>query len=205
METNTTNIPEPIAPEPQIDPRPAYAKAGALAATVIAAVEPATLRAPTPCSEFDVEALTRHLLSVGHRTLAMGRGETAESIPLDAPGVASEDFAADWANTMTNQAIQWADDRLLGLPVVLPFATLPGAVMLSIYTAEILVHTWDLATALDVEPEWDDEIVTDAIVTLQMGIPAEGRGPDMPFDPVRPTADDAPPIHRLVAWVGRTP
>jgi uncharacterized protein (TIGR03086 family) len=119
--------------------------------------------------------------------------------------VATDQLAAEWAATIKTQTEEWADDRLLGQPMVLPFATLPGAAALAIYTAEIMIHAWDLTTALGVSPAWDQEVAARVLPIIQQGIPAEGRGPEMPFDPVVPTADDAPAIDRLVAWVGRDP
>ena len=187
------------------DPRSAFAHAAAVAGAILAEVNTKSLRRPTPCSEFDVEDLTRHLVSISHRVVAIGRGQTADSIPLDAPGVETDDLAANWLATIETQAAEWSDDRLLAQAMVLPFATLPGAIAISIYTAEVLIHAWDLATALDLAPNWDEDLATEALTTIQMGIPAEGRGEGIPFDPVVPTAPDAPAMDRLVAWVGRQP
>ena len=187
------------------DPRLAFAHAAAVAGAILAEVETKSLRQPTPCSEFDVEDLARHLVSIGHRVVAIGQGQTAVSIPLDAPGVETERLAAEWESTIETQTSDWSDDRLLAQPMVLPFGTLPGAIAISIYTAEILIHAWDLASALDLAPNWDEDLASEALATIQMGIPSEGRGEDMPFDPVVPTAPDAPAMDRLVAWVGRQP
>ena len=210
METTTTSHdPDTSSPVPPsgdpTDPRPDWQAATGTVAGILAAVTPDTLRHPTPCSEFDVEDLTRHLLSIGHRVLGIGRGQTAQSIPLDAPGVTADEFAAEWATTIETQTGEWADDRVLAKPMVLPFATLPGAAALAIYTAEIMIHAWDLATALGLEPAWDQDIAAKVLPVIQQGIPAEGRGTEMPFDPVVPTPDDAPAMDRLVAWVGRDP
>ena len=41
----------------------------------------------------------------------------------------------------------WADAAKLDQPMVLPWVTAPGSAMLAMYTAELTVHTWDLAVA----------------------------------------------------------
>lgn len=46
------------------DPRPAFFAAADQAARLICEVTPADLRRPTPCAEFDVEALTGHVVAV---------------------------------------------------------------------------------------------------------------------------------------------
>jgi uncharacterized protein (TIGR03086 family) len=92
-------------------------------------------------------------------------------------------------------------DRLMRLP----FATLPGAAAMTIYTGEITVHTWDLAVATGQQPSWDDTVVAVGLAAAQRAVAAEERGPEVPFGPVVPVADDAPVIDRLVAWMGRQP
>ena len=198
---STPTEPEPVSG----DPRPGFLKAAATAGEVIDQVKTADLRRPTPCSEFDVEDLTRHIISVMQRVAALGQGAEAESVPLDAPGVATGDWSNGWGEAVADYERAWADDSLLTTNMVLPFATLPGAPTIAIYTAEILIHAWDLAKALDLDVAWDEALAEGAYQTITFGIPAEGRGVDMPFDPVVPTAEGAPAIERLVAWVGRRP
>lgn len=197
---------EPATPEALgDDPRRSFVQVAATAAEVIGQVGDADLRRSTPCSEFDVEALTRHVISVMHRVVALGEGAEAESVPLDAPTVKTGDWVEAWASSVADFERIWADDSLLTTDMVLPFATMPGAPTLAIYSAEILIHAWDLAKALDLDVNWDEAAAEAAYQTISFGIPAEGRGEEMPFDPVVPTADDAPAIERLVAWVGRRP
>lgn len=89
--------------------------------------------------------------------------------------------------------------------MVVPWATLPGAVVLAIYAAEIQIHSWDLAMALGLRPDWEQDLAEAGLAVVRLGIPAEGRGLEVPFDPVVPTAEDAPAMDRLVAWMGRDP
>lgn len=188
------------------DPRPVFLAALTQAAPIIAAVEDATLRRPTPCSEFDVEALTRHLVAVAQRAIAMAEGRPAESVPLAAPGIAVEGLADEWTRCIGVLTDHLERDEILGQMMELPWDTLPGAVMLAIYSAEVQIHSWDLAVSLGLTPAWNHDLAAFGLGMIKVGIPAEGRNSDdMPFDPVVPTAEDASPLEQLVAWVGRDP
>ena len=79
----------------------------------------------------------------------------------------------------------WSRPGLLERPTRLPFATLPGAAALAIYTAEVTVHTWDLAVATGQRPRWDDTVVAAALAASKRILPAEGCGPEVPFGPGR--------------------
>ena len=84
--------------------------------------------------------------------------------------------------------------------------------------AEPPTSTWDLATATDQQPDWDDTVVAAALGSRQI-LPAENRralyeeisnamGLDevpVPFAEAVRVPDDAPAIDRLVAWNGRNP
>lgn len=188
------------------DPRPGFHAACEQAAAIIDSATAETLRRPTPCTEFDVEDLTRHLLSVGQRTIALADGKPAESVPLDAPDISADGFSEEWSRIRSVLNEELRPDSVLGQMMEVPWATLPGAIVLAIYIAEIQIHSWDLATALGQSPDWDQDLAAAGLAVVSMGIPAEGRSEEeMPFDPVVPTADDAPAMDRLVAWMGRNP
>ena len=88
------------------------------------------------------------------------------------------------------------------------------------FTGEIVVHTWDLATATDQHPTWDDDVVTvafDAVRLLAMGgafraldavsttTPGWGGADMPPYGEALQSDADAPLIVRLVEWNGCRP
>jgi uncharacterized protein (TIGR03086 family) len=115
----------------------------------------------------------------------------------------------DWgaaARTAADDVLDvWADPALLTRQLTLPYGTHTGAVAMATYTGELATHTWDLAAATGRTPAWDDDVLAVTLAAMRRILPAEGRGPGVPFGPVVPVADDAPPIDRLVAWQGRDP
>ena len=89
------------------------------------------------------------------------------------------------------------------------------------YTSEISVHTWDLATATGQRPDWNTEAIQVSLATMHQALPADGRieefeavranmpegeeGFNHPFGEAVATAANASLIDQLVAWTGRTP
>jgi len=199
------------------DPRPVFARAVAIGGDVIAGVKPDQLHGPTPCTEFDVSVLLDHLVMVLERTAAIGRGEPAMSVQ---PVARTDGWADAWRAAAHATRDAWSDEATLDRKVELPWTTMPGADLLRLYTSEVTVHTWDLATATGQRPVWDDEVVGVAFAAMQQQLPAEGRKavieeamkhlpPGTPI--VFPFADavevpaSSPPIDRLVGWTGRVP
>lgn len=185
--------------------RPSFDTVVDLAGGLIARIEPSDLRRPTPCDSYDVGQLGAHVVSVIRRVAAVGRHEDPWSVPQEAQGLEPDGFVVAWDAAVVDQRQVWADDTVLEEILVLPFGEFPGAVALAAYVGEVLVHSWDLATALGVEVDWPTEIVEGAAQGARMMLPADGRGEFVPFASVVPTRDDAPAIDRLVAWMGRRP
>jgi uncharacterized protein (TIGR03086 family) len=222
MHTTTASTP---APDPTIgpidDPRPIFARAVAIAGPVVAGVRPDQLDGPTPCVEFDVRTLLGHLTGALRRVGVLGRGLNLYDHPAATPGVPDDGWPAVWSATSREVERIWQDDALLARTYELPWATLPGPAVLATYTAEITLHTWDVAVATDQQVEWDDEVVAFALAAMQQALPAEGRtahyeavaatlppeAPPMsaPFGEALEVAAAAPTIDRLVAWCGRSP
>lgn len=221
MTTETTT--PPLAAAPRFapgDPRPRFARAVELAGDVIAAVPAGRLGDPTPCPELDVRALLGHLVTVLDRVAALGRGDDPFG-RAPAAGVADDGWVQPWFDAAAGVAAAWWDDEALSRTMTLPWATLPGRAMLSMYLGEITVHTWDLAVATGQRPAWDDEVVAAALdayrralpdakrqATLRAAIaamPERFRANPPPFADAVAVAPAAPLIDQLVAWSGRDP
>jgi uncharacterized protein (TIGR03086 family) len=154
------------------DPRPILARAIAAGAAVVAGVRPDQLTDPTPCSEMDVRAMLGHLVAVLDRIATLGNDEDPFSvIETHAPDDAWVDA---WATSSARAADAWRDDATLERPMALPWIEGSGAEILTSYFSELTVHTWDLATATDQQPQWDDTVVTAALEARPI-MPAENR------------------------------
>jgi uncharacterized protein (TIGR03086 family) len=200
------------------DPRVVFAKAVAAGSTAISGVTPDQFDRPTPCDDFDVHELLAHLVHVLKRVARLGRGEDPFTIePITVP---DDEWLAAWREAAHDVQSAWTDDGTLEKTITLPWATLSGAEALGMYTNEIVVHVWDLATATGQRPDWDDQVLDTAFASIQRDLPAEGRAElfesfrqklpaGTPFKPPYGAAvavpAGAPLINRLVAYNGRTP
>jgi len=220
MTTTDTTAPEMTAPE-MTDTRPLFTRSLALASHTIGAVRADQLDRPTPCHEMTVELLVAHLVSVVDRLAVVGAGGDPFGVPDYAEGDGPDRWRVVFDASVAKAQVVWSDDAVLARMLKLPWAELPGFIALPIYINELSVHTWDLATATDQSPEWDDEVLAAGYDAIQIGLPAEGRVES--FDAVRDSmpegyqnftppfaaavtvSDDAPLIEKLVGCNGRQP
>jgi uncharacterized protein (TIGR03086 family) len=215
------------APLAADDPRRWFAHAVATAGATIAGVRNDQFTITTPCTAYDVRAMLGHLLAVMHRLAAVGAGGS----PFDVPQVVElgddatvDEWGAAWTEAAHRVQEVWTAEVLDHL-ITVPWAQLPGRVTMAIYTNEVTVHTWDLATATGQSPDWHEPTIAAAYEAIRIGLPAEGRTASFdaaisqmdesvrdevvaegtPFAEVVDVAGDAPLIDRLVAWNGRHP
>lgn len=205
MTENITATP-PTATLAADDPRALFARAVRIGGTVIGAVRPDQLAQRTPCDDYDVRLLCGHLVSVLRRVAAVARGESPFSVPQETTGVADDGWLAAWQAAAHEVQDVWSDDAVLDKVLVLPFASLPGRIALSIYVNEVTAHTWDLAVATGQSPAWDDDVAEFGLFAMKQAAPADmPRSGEMPFAPIVEVPAAAPAIDRLVAWSGRDP
>ncbi len=159
------------------------------AGDVLAAVHADDLDKPTPCGDWSVRDLACHLASAPARFLQMSRGEEVDWSA--APQVPD----GTWATTFRSGA----DDLIHHWHGVPPDET-AGA---GWQTAEMAVHTWDLARALGRDEPLDDEVAEAGLEFMRTSLTDDNRAPV--FAPPVPVADDASPYDRLAAFAGRDP
>jgi len=191
--------------EAPFDPRPTFVTAVAQAQAVIDAVRPDDLDRPTPCAEFDVAQVLRHLVGVAGRIDHVGRG----GFFADAPSVIDDlDLAAAPAEFRARSAAAidaWAPDERLTATYQAPWGESPGFGMVVAYTQELVVHSWDLAQGIGFD-DLDPALAAGCLATAKQFVPAEIRvSDDLPFGPVVEVPEDADPYLQLAGWLGRRP
>lgn len=182
------------------DPRPAYAAATGWMIDLLAHVTDRQLGAPTPCTEFDVRGLIRHVVGTAMRAEVAAAGGDVLAVSTDSP----EYSAADYAPVVARAIEGWSDDGLLRTTIRVPWGEVPGAGVLWGYVNETLVHGWDLAVATGQSAQADPEVAEAAMVFATRFIPAEIRGDaHVPFGPVVQPRAGAGATERLANWTGR--
>jgi uncharacterized protein (TIGR03086 family) len=194
------------------DPRPRFERAADQLSALIASVPADRLDDPTPCADFDVRALLAHIVQSTGDFADIGEGRpvgATEPGEQGAPGRPSESvpddgWAAAYERARARVSAAWKDDARLDEIVSVPWGDVPGRGALGGGVMETVAHTWDLARALGRScAAYDPEPVAYALAVAHGFLPADGRGPEVPFGPVQQAPEGADDFGRLAAWLGR--
>ncbi|WP_427007144.1 TIGR03086 family metal-binding protein [Pseudarthrobacter sp. H2] len=173
-------------------------------AAVIAQIRPGQAGLPTPCTDWDVEHLVRHLVvqDLPHFTVA-ARGEAPDW--TSPPG----ELGADWPQQFRRGArlllVTWAAADL-DQPVALPGGgQAPLRSRADQQIAELAVHGWDLARATSAGVDLDPALAEHALAWSRGMLRPEFRGPGKVFGVEIPVPAESPAYDRLAGWFGRDP
>ena len=159
---------------------------------------------PTPCTEWDIKGLVSHIVGEQLWVPELLAGKTVEEVGDKFDGdILNDDPIGTW--TIASQAARaaWLEPGTLDREVHLSYGDADGREYCWQMTVDLAVHGWDLATALGVSADIDDELAEAILGYVEPQISA-WRGTGMFADPV-PVPDDADPQSRLVAALGRRP
>ena len=150
----------------------------------------------TPCREFDVAALTDHLMNSITTIGAMAGAQFPER---------------DRGDSVERQVILAARPALdawrhRGLDGTVPFGSneAPANIMAGILSLEFLVHAWDYAKATGREVTAPDALSDYVMGLAKTIITPQGRS-NVGFDDPVDVAADAGALDRLIAYTGRQP
>jgi uncharacterized protein (TIGR03086 family) len=188
-----------------IDPRPLHRRAIAQTESIVAAVSPAQLALPTPCSDYDVRALLSHIVGGLNRVAIIGEGGEALARPARADGVPDDGWPGAYRAAAARTVAAWTDDAKLDALVEVPWGKVPGRFAVAGYVQEVLTHGWDLANATAQPTEGDPELALWALASMRRILPPEPRGGEIPFGPVVEVSPEAGPYAQLAAYLGRHP
>jgi uncharacterized protein (TIGR03083 family) len=154
--------------------------------TLVGSVQPADLDRPTPCTNWSVRELLAHVVQGPASFAASVRGG-------DPDWSAGSELPDDWSATFAAHAddlrAAWTENA----------DKEPGP---DFQTAELAVHSWDLATALGRDIGSLDPVVAErGWDIMSVALTPENRG--KVFQPEREAPDGAGPYERLAAFAGR--
>jgi uncharacterized protein (TIGR03086 family) len=175
-------------------------RAGLSTAVVLEATSPEQYAAPTPCTDWTVRDLVTHLIAGNLKYIEIGRGqEWARGAP---DVVLDDDPAAMYRRTLDAMVEAWEQPGVVDRETALPIGRGRAEMALYLHLGESLVHGWDLARATRQQPCWDDEVVEACLTQFKGWLPPQ-RPPSTPYADAAPLGDDAAPIDRLAAYLGR--
>jgi uncharacterized protein (TIGR03086 family) len=164
----------------------------------VAAVTDDQLNSSTPCTDWDVDTLIRHITG-GYQMFAAAMGHPAPA----AAGSRAE------AHRAAAQAVRqaFAEPGAMQQTVNLPIGQLDGQTAISVALTDAVVHGWDLAKAIGTDTAIDDRLAEMLLDHLQGTVGPEMRpggsiaayGDQVRIDAGRPAGE------RLVTFLGREP
>jgi uncharacterized protein (TIGR03086 family) len=170
---------------------------------LIANTKPDQMGNQTPCKKWKVKDLMNHMVGGGHMFGAALKGDPVDFDPeAPMPDLLGDDPASAWDGAVAAFNAGIDTPGVLERDVVLPFGTMPGAVVLEIVKVDLLVHAWDLAQATDQQFDPPDAIVDPAMAASKMIIAEPMRDGDTFAAEVTPPKG-ASKIDQLAAFTGR--
>ena len=169
----------------------------------VARVGPGELTLPTPCSEWDVQAVLDHVITVLTVFEAIAAKRAPE--PVGGHGAAIDDPLVAYDKAAATTLAAWGAPGALDGEGTLPIGlTVPTELAAGINFLDCLVHGWDLRRALGDETELDPQLAEHALEVATVVVTPELREAGA-FAPEVPVAADASPTARLVGFLGRQP
>ena len=174
---------------------------------LVARVRPEQWSNPTPCSDWNVTTLVGHLIASMHGYCALLRGAPAAQLLTLLEGQ-SEAGGTD-AVMACKAAVQsvcaaFAEHGALERIVHHPIGDIPGSRLLAMRTMDNVIHSWDLATAIGVDPRLDERLVE---VVYEYLAPRAHSGalyaPGYFLRPTKPLPEGATRLEQLIHLVGR--
>ncbi|MEV6228501.1 TIGR03086 family metal-binding protein [Saccharopolyspora shandongensis] len=171
---------------------------------VIAQIRPDQLRLPTPCADWTLHGLLRHMVS---ENLAFARATTSGTEPSDVDwdaGRLSADPAEDYRSSAAAFGKAFAAEGVLDRQVrVREFGVFPGRAALVFHLVDMVVHGWDVAKTIGARYEPDEDLPATALELMRRNPPPQG-GTGV-FAPKIEVQDSAPALDKLLAFLGRNP
>jgi uncharacterized protein (TIGR03086 family) len=179
--------------------------AGVEFARRLAAVTPGQLSQPTPCEEWTVSDLVRHVVGESIMSARLLAGADALSAARLDGDILGADPLAAFATAASAELAAFEETGATGRIVHHPTMDMPGAQLLGFRIGGFTLHAWDLARAAAGDETLDSDLVEAVWAQLspmasiigQTGVFGAGQSGDL--------AADAPLQLRLLDLSGRRP
>jgi uncharacterized protein (TIGR03086 family) len=167
-------------------------------------------QAPTPASEWSVADLVEHLVEEHRWAAPLLHGqdlatagkivEGSRKLPVD--GGVGANLAEEWDEAAVGSGDAFGADGALDRSVALTRGPTPASAYIQEMIFDLVVHAWDLGTAISYPDALPPELVEPVYAAAQEFDFSQFG--DMFAEPV-PVTDDASPLEKLIAATGRNP
>ncbi|MFH9861888.1 TIGR03086 family metal-binding protein [Streptomyces sp. NPDC017202] len=165
---------------------------------LIAGIRPEQWEAPTPCTEWNVRDVVRHLVGMDLVFAAMIEGGP---MPEPAADPLGDDPVAAYRASSAALRAAFAGTGVLERDFRGPLGSATGAERLQIRLYDLLAHGWDLARATGIPARLPDDLAEESLAFARDRLPSPSRTGR--FAEPQPVAQTAPAVDRLAAFLGR--
>jgi uncharacterized protein (TIGR03086 family) len=189
-----------------MDVRDASRRAGAMLGEVVMQVRPEHLWFPTPCPDWTVRGLLRHIVSANEGFAQAAINGSAPSRAWTGSPLGDNPSGA-YRRSNARVAEAFADGGALDrLMEVREFGSFPRRVALTFHQLFCVVHAWDVARAIDVPYDPPRDMVELALaVARRVPDTDTNRGPGFAFDRSVKIPGGASDFDQLLGLLGRHP
>jgi uncharacterized protein (TIGR03086 family) len=177
---------------------------------VVSQVGPADLARPTPCADWTLGELLAHMTAQHDGWAAAAAGDGGD-LSRWQPGPPAADpvqeYAAAAGRVLAAFGADGVLDREFALAELSPLLRFPAAEAISFHFIDYLVHGWDVARSLGLDPpEYEPDLLAAALPVAQAVPDGELRKQGVvPFAPGISVAGVLSVIDQIVAMLGRSP
>lgn len=183
------------------DPVTQLADAARAMSPLVAGIAPGQWAALTPCEQWTVADLLRHVVG-GNRLFAAAARQQQAAPPTGPDDVPETELPAAYEDSVHDVVEAFGLPGALDRGMSVPFGTVPGSVALHLRLTEFLVHGWDLAQATGQPTDFPEALAEQELAFSQAALsqlPPDRR----PFAAPQPVPATAPALDRLAALLGR--
>jgi uncharacterized protein (TIGR03086 family) len=176
---------------------------------IVRQVTSAPLDSPTPCSEWTLRELLEHMI-VQHHGFANAADGSPSTVEDWQPRLLSDDPVAEYVAAAEHVVDAFGADAVLDqgflLPEITTAQTFPGKQAVGFHFVDYVVHGWDVARALGVDHGYHADVL-EAVLPYVYAVPGGDvrLRPGSMFSPEVDPGDQADPMSRIVAHLGRDP
>jgi len=172
-------------------------------ADVVDAVPADAWDRPTPCADYDVQALLGHMVGWAEAFAAAASGSVPSGDPNGVAG--GSDSAARFRAAAVSIVDGFAThgvDRTVQLG---PGREIPASMLVTLVATEYLAHGCDLCRGAGVPVPYSGDEAEAALARAEQTLKPEFRGEGKSFGEIVPVDPGAPAIDRFLGFVGREP
>ncbi|QEU90712.1 TIGR03086 family metal-binding protein [Streptomyces kanamyceticus] len=178
-------------------------------ARILDQATPADWAAPTPCADWNLRELVAHMTGQ-HRGFAAAAAGRGSDLSAWRPAELGDDPVKAYRAAADEVLDAFARPGVLtsefAIPEISTATTFPASVAIGFHFLDYVVHGWDVARALGIDPRLGDDVAEAALV-FALRVPDDDRrlGPAAQFDPSLTPVREAGTLDLVLAALGRTP